>query len=191
MEPNIKEIAQRIVAMRDLCDFTVEEMAEVVGKTPEEYMQYETGNMDFSFSFLYKCAEKFGIDMVELLTGENPHLSECTLVRAGHGLPIKRRLGFNYEHLASNLKDKLAEPFVVFAPYIEEDQTAPIHVSTHVGQEFNYILEGNLRFTHDGRIMELGPGDSVFYNSGKPHGMIATSKEGCRFIAVVIKGVEN
>ena len=105
MEPNIAEVAERIKAMREMCDISVEEMAGIVGKTPEEYVQYESGNLDFSFTFLHKCAEKFGIDIVELLTGENPHLSGCTLVRKGRGLPIKRRIGFEYEHLAFNFKD--------------------------------------------------------------------------------------
>ena len=59
------------------------------------------------------------------------------------------------------------------------------------GQEFDYILEGTLRFSHDGRIMDLSPGDSVYYDSGKPHGMYATSKSGCKFIAVVMRGAEK
>lgn len=187
MEPNIAEIAQRIVAMRELCEISIDEMAEVVGKTVDEYVEYESGNQDFSFTFLHKCAERFGIDIVELLTGENPHLSQCTLVRNGKGLPIKRRIGFEYQHLAFNFKDKISEPFIVIAPYIEEDQDAPIRVSTHEGQEFDYILEGTLRFSHNGHVMDLGPGDSVYYNSGMPHGMYATSKDGCKFIAVVVK----
>ncbi len=187
MEPNIAEIAQRIAAMRELCEIPVEEMAELVGKTVDEYIEYESGNLDFSFTFLHKCAERFGIDIVELLTGENPHLQECALVRNGKGLPIKRRVGFEYQHLAFNFKDKISEPFIVIAPYIEEDQNAPIRISTHEGQEFDYILEGTLRFTHNGHVMDLGPGDSVYYDSGKPHGMYATSKEGCKFIAVVVK----
>ncbi|MBO4797257.1 MAG: cupin domain-containing protein [Candidatus Methanomethylophilaceae archaeon] len=190
-EPNIREIAERIAAMRELCGITAGEMASVVGKPEEEYLEYESGTRDFSFTFLYKCAERFGIDMVELLTGDNPHLSGFTLVRSGQGLPMKRRIGFQYQHLASNFKNKLSEPFVVFAPYIEEDQTAPIRVSTHAGQEFDYILEGTLRFSHDGRVMDLGPGDSVYYDSGKPHGMFATSAAGCRFIAVVMRGAED
>ncbi|MBR4504013.1 MAG: cupin domain-containing protein [Candidatus Methanomethylophilaceae archaeon] len=191
MEPNIAEVAERIVAMRELCDISAEEMAEVVGKPVEEYLEYETGKKDFSFTFLYKCAERFGIDMVELLTGDNPHLSGFALVRNGKGLPMKRRIGFQYQHLAPTFKSKLSEPFVVFAPYIEEDQNAPIRVSTHEGQEFDYILEGTLRFSHDGRIMDLSPGDSVYYDSGKPHGMYATSKSGCKFIAVVMRGAEK
>ena len=36
MEPNIAEVAERIVAMRELCDISAEEMAEIVGKPVEE-----------------------------------------------------------------------------------------------------------------------------------------------------------
>lgn len=188
MEPIIAEVAERVKAMREMCDISVEEMAEVVGKTPEEYLVYESGEMDFSFTFLYKIAKKCGIDMVELLTGEVPHLSECTFVKAGHGLPIKRRKGFTYQHLGYNLTNRLSDTFLVFAPYIEGDNDENVHLSTHAGEEFDYVLEGTMRFVHDGHFYDLEPGDSVYYNSGLPHGIYATSKEGCKFIASVIKG---
>lgn len=50
-----------------------------------EYTALEGGEQDFSFTFLHKCAEKFGVDIVELLTGENPHLSFFTVTRKGRG----------------------------------------------------------------------------------------------------------
>ena len=187
MEPIIAEVAERVKAMREMCDISVEEMAEVVGKTPEEYKVYESGEMDFSFTFLYKIAERCGIDMIELLTGEVPHLSQCTFVKAGHGLPIKRRKGLTYQHLGYTLTHRLSETFLVYAPYIEGDNDENVHFSTHAGEEFDYVLEGTMRFVHDGHFYDLGPGDSVYYNSGLPHGIYATSKEGCRFIASVMK----
>lgn len=184
---NIAEISERIHAMRDLCGYTTEEMAEATDVTVEEYIKCETGQKDFSFTFLYKCADKFGIDMVELITGENPHLTEFTVVHDGKGLPIKRRAGFEYYHLASNFKKKISEPFLVKAPYREEEQNAEIPTSQHEGQEFDYIISGSLRFVHDGHVENLIAGDSVYYDSGKKHGMIATSKTGCTFLAIVMK----
>lgn len=191
MEPKIEEIAERIAALRDLCGFTIEEMAEVVDKTPEEYAEYETGRLDFSFTFLYRCAEKFGVDMIELLTGDEPHLSECCIVRKGRGLPIKRREEFEYYHLASTFNGKTAEPFIVKAPYYESNETGPIATSTHTGQEFDIVLKGRLRFIHDGHETVLEEGDSAYYDSGKPHGMTAISKEGCEFLALAMKGVQQ
>ena len=184
---NITEISERIGAMRDLCGYTIEEMAKATNTTVEEYENCEAGKKDFSFTFLYKCAEKFGIDMVELLTGENPHLTDFTVVHDGKGLPIRRRSGFEYFHLASYFKGKISEPFLVKAPYREEEQDREIHTSVHDGQEFDYVLSGSLKFVYDGHEENLREGDSVYYDSGKPHGMIATSKDGCTFLAVVMK----
>ena len=58
---------------------------------------------------------------------------------------------------------------------------------THEGQEFDLVLEGTLKFVYEDHTTYLNAGDSVYYNSGKPHGMIATSEGGCRFLAIVMK----
>lgn len=185
--PKIPEIAERIRALREMCGFTVEEMAEAIGVTADEFSRLETGTEDFGFTFLYKCAEKLGVDIIEIITGRDPKLSGFSLVRSGEGLPIKRREGFTYYHLAPTFKDKISEPFLVFAPYIPEEQDKEIHLSYHEGQEFDYILSGSLRFCHEGRTVDVGPGDTLYYDSGKGHGMIATSREGCTFLAVVMR----
>lgn len=186
--PKVSEIAERIRALRDMYDYTVEEMAESTGVTPEEYEELESGSQDFGFTFLYKCAEKLGVDMIEIITGSNPRLTDFIVVRSGEGLPIKRREGFSYYHLAPTFKNKISEPFLVHAPFIEEEQEKKIALSRHAGQEFDYIISGTLRFSHEGRTVDLGPGDSLYYDSGKGHGMIATSEDGCTFLAVVMRG---
>lgn len=190
MEPRIMEIAQRIFDLRDIMGFSVQEMAEVTGVTPEEYQTLERGASDFSFTFLYKCAEKFGVDMIELLTGENPHLSFYSVIRKDKGLPIKRRSGFNYYHLGANFQNKLCEPFLVEVPYREEDDQKPIPLNTHEGQEFDYILKGSLKIDFEGRIEILKEGDCVLYDSGHGHGMVATGGEDCTFLAIILKKPE-
>lgn len=110
-----------------------------------EYAAQESGQQDLSFTFLYKCAQRLGVDVIELLTGEDPHLSGYSLTRAAEGLSIKRRAGFEYLHKAPHFKNKLAEPFLVTAPYLEEEQDAPIHLSYHKGQELDYIISGRMR----------------------------------------------
>ena len=140
-----------------------------------------------SFTFLYKCAEKFGVDVIELLTGENPHLTGYSLTREGAGLSIKRRAGFEYLHKAPHFRHKLAEPFVVTAPYLEEEQDVPVHLSRHEGQELDFIISGQMRFAYEDHEEILNPGDVVMYDSGRGHGMIATGGEPCMFLAIVMK----
>ncbi len=187
MNTKIAEIAQRIKGLREILEISVQEMAECTDTTVEEYTACENGENDFSFTFLHKCAEKFNVDIVELLTGENPHLSFFTVTKNGHGVTLNRRSGFHYQHLAHNLKNKLCEPFLVTAIYAEDQQTKPIALSTHEGQEFDYVLKGTLKVRVEDHIVELHEGDSIMYDSSHSHGMIATDGADCLFIAVVIK----
>ena len=187
MEKRIAEIAERIRSLRELEDISKEEMAKTVDVPLSEYEEYESGKKDVSFTFLYKCAKKLDVDIIELLTGEAPHLTEYTVVRKGQGLRMDRREGFEYLHLAAHFKTKSIEPFLVKAPYIEEDQNRPIVLQKHNGQEFDYVIEGKLKFQHGNRVEILNAGDSVYYDSGKGHGMIAADKKGCTFLAVIMK----
>ncbi|HEX2938408.1 MAG TPA: cupin domain-containing protein [Ruminiclostridium sp.] len=191
METKIMEIAERIRGLREMLDISEAEMAEITGVSIEEYRANERGENDFSFTFMLKCAERFGIDIVELMTGENPHLSFYMVTRSGKGLPIQRRRGLEYRHLAPFIKNKLAEPFFVTAPYSEEEQNKPITYSTHAGQEFDYIIKGSLKCDLDGHIEVLNAGDSIFYDSGHRHGMIATGNGDCEFLAIVFKKDEK
>lgn len=191
MHNPVEDIARRIRSLRDDLGYSIEEMAEAVGISPAEYELQENEPGDYSFTFLFRTAEKFGVDMIDLLTGEGPHLSGYSLMRAGDGLSIKRRAGFEYLHLAPHFKNKLAEPFFVTAPYKEEEQDQPIARSSHEGQEMNYIVRGHLRFAYEDHVEDLGPGDTIFYNSNRPHGMIATGGENCEFLAIILKSSEE
>lgn len=187
MENEIMETAERIKDLREILEIETAEMATYLGMTNEEYLAHENGETDFSFTFLHKCAQKFKVDIVELLTGENPHLSFFTVTRCGQGLDIKRRKGFTYQHMAANLKGKLIEPFIVTSPYNEQDQQKEIALSTHEGQEFDIVLKGTLKVRMEDHFVVLNEGDAIMYDSGHGHGMIATGGTDCKFLAVVVK----
>lgn len=187
MDPKIRDIAERIRVLREDCGYSMQEMADSTGRSLDEYIAQESGDADLSFTFLYKCAEKLGVDVIELLTGETPHLKSYSLTHAGDGFSIMRRQGFEYLHKAPHFKNKLVEPFLVTAPFIADEQDAPIHLSYHKGQELDYIISGKLKFAYEDHIEVLEPGDLLMYDSSRGHGMIATGGEPCTFLAVVIK----
>ena len=185
MDKMLKEVADRIRETRLVCEISEEEMAKCTGVSLETYRELESGNADFSFTFIYKCAARFGIDTTDLLKGSSPTLKEYSITRSGGGLPIARRKGFRYNNLAPLFKNKIAEPFYVKAKCSREEMAAPIKLAHHEGQEYDYILSGKLRVSIDGHEEVMGPGDSIYYDSSKPHGMIAW-EEDCEFLAVVI-----
>ena len=191
MESYRGEVVTRIRTLREDLGISTEHMAGATGRTVEQYEAQEAGSEDLSFTFLYKAARRLGVDVIELLTGESPHLTHYSIVRKGEGLHIRRREGFEYLHQAPFFKNKFCEPFIVTAPYIEEEQHKPIHLSMHSGQELDYIISGRMRFAYEERIEEAGPGDTLLYDSGRGHGMIAIGGEPCVFLAVVMKPVED
>lgn len=187
----LQEIAQRIMTLREIMEISPEEMALAAGVSVAEYLECEAGKSDFSFTFLYNCAQRFGVDIVELLTGEQPRLSFYSVVRKGEGLDIKRRKGFTYQHLAYRFTDKVAEPFLVTAPYIPDEQDHPIHLSRHKGQEFDYVISGTLKVQMEDHTEYLKAGDAIYYDSAHGHGMIAANGEPCTFLAVVLKAEDE
>nr|MBQ4319959.1 AMP-binding protein [Clostridia bacterium] len=181
----LKTIAARIKELRSVTGKTAEEMAAVTNTTVDYYLSSENGENDFSFTFIHNCAKAFNVDITDLLAGDNAKLSSHSVVRHGEGLPLERRKGFKYSHLASNFKDRLSEPFLVKAVYEDGNEDKPISLSVHKGEEFDYVLSGQLRVNINGHENVLGPGDAVYYNSDEPHGMVAVGGD-CEFLAVVI-----
>ena len=185
MEQVIREVAARIKETRLVCEISEEEMASCTGVSVEAYRELEAGNADFTFTFIYKCAARLGVDTTDLLKGSSPTLEEFSITRRGRGLPIARRKGFRYENLAPLFKNKGAEPFDVLARYNPAEQDKPIKLSRHEGHEFNYIVSGKLKVSIDGHEEILEAGDSIYYDSSKPHGMIAVDGD-CQFLAIII-----
>lgn len=82
MSDPVKQVAMRILDLREISDYTVDKMAEVLNVPVEEYRKYESGEVDMPISFLVKIGEVFHVDMTELLTGEAPRLNVLSVTRA-------------------------------------------------------------------------------------------------------------
>ena len=78
-----KLIAKRLKWARENLEITVAEMASVCGISTSEYETLERGGEDFYFSHLYKCAQRLGMDISELVSGADPKLDFYELTRAG------------------------------------------------------------------------------------------------------------
>ena len=186
MDYSLKEVAGRIKDLREAKGYTTEELAKLTGVSVEDYLLLEKGETDFSFTFIYKCAKACGVEVVDLLEGRSSTLTSFAITRKGEGLKILKQHGVEYNNLAPKFKEKLAEPFLVKFPYLPEEQNAPMKLNSHNGQEFDVIVKGSLKVQVGNHVDVLNEGDSIFYNSLIPHGMIAVSEGGCEFHAVVL-----
>jgi len=179
----VSEIARRIRELRDISDYTPEEMAEECGVPLSVYQTYESGAVDIPISFLLRLAGRFHVDMTEMITGESPRLTTYCLTRSGRGVRIQRREHYNYKNLAYNFAGRKVEPLHVVVPKGVNPKQVP---SSHDGHEFDYVLEGTLCINIDGKDLTLRPGDSIYYDSRRPHALQAAGDIDVQMLAVVI-----
>ncbi len=184
----LREMAQRIRELREIVGLTQEQMAGFTDVTVEEYRLCEAGETDLNFAFIYRCAQALGVDVTDIIEGASPRLSNYTLTRAGEGQHIEHAHSMTYYNMAARFKKRVAEPLYVIAEYSDEAQLRPIDCTSHSGQECDIVLSGQLKVQVGEHIEILNPGDTIYYNSTAPHGMIATGGRDCVFYAIVLEG---
>ena len=182
------EVAERIREMREISGFSIEEMADKTEVSVSEYKAYENGTEDFPFTFIHKCALAFGLGITDILEGESARLKSYTVTRRGGGRQTAEEEGISIVNVAPMFKNKIAEPYFCKYDYNESLQNKPIHLTKHAGQEFDFVLSGKMKIQIGSNTEELAAGDSIYYNSSTPHGMIAIGGEDCKFIAVILPG---
>ena len=182
----LMDIAMRIRGMREILGYSMQKMAEQTEVSVENYRQYESGMVDLPFTFLHKCAKVFGIEITLLLEGRSAKLSGYTVTRRGQGLVTASEDGITIQDMAPMFRKKLATPYWVTYEYSADLQEKPIHTVTHAGQEFNLVIKGAMRIKVGDHEEILREGDSIFYKSSTPHGMIAIDGKDCVFLSMIM-----
>ena len=182
----LQEIALRIREMREILGYSMQKMADLTEVAEEVYRTYETGTVHLPFTFMHKCAKVFGLEITDLLEGHSAKLSGYTVTRRGKGLVTASEDGITIQDMAPMFRKKLATPYWVTYQYSEELQNLPIHTTTHTGQEFDLVIKGAMRIKVGDHEEVLREGDSIFYKSSTPHGMIAIDGQDCVFLAMIM-----
>lgn len=186
LQTKITEMAQRIKTLREIVGLSTTEMANKTGVTESEYVSCESGKNDLNFAFLYRCALALNVDVTDIIEGSSPRLAGYTVTRKGEGQKIQKAHGMEYFNLAPSFKKRIAEPLYVVAEYDENVQNKQIELTTHEGQECDIVISGTLKVQVGEHVEILHEGDSIYYDSSTPHGMIATGGKDCVFYAMVL-----
>ncbi len=182
----IKEMAGRIRALREIEGLDPAQMAAKTGISTEEYVRCESGESDLNFAFIYRCALALNVNVTEIIEGYSPKLKSYTVTRAGAGQEIAKAHGMVYYNMAYAFQNRIAEPLFVRSAYSEEAQHRDIELTTHAGQELDIVIEGKLMVQVGEHTEVLSAGDTIYYDSDTPHGMIAVGGKDCVFYAIVL-----
>ncbi len=182
----IREMAGRIRELREVLGLSIDEMAQKTGVSVKEYEECEAGKSDLNFAFIYRCALAFNVDVTDIIQGTSPTLASYTVTRKGEGQIIQHAHGMTYYNLAASFKNRIAEPLYVHSVKGGSDENKDIELTTHEGQEIDIVIKGSLKVQVGEHIEILQEGDSIYYDSSAPHGMIAVGEDDCLFYAIVL-----
>jgi transcriptional regulator with XRE-family HTH domain len=175
------EIAKRIAGIRDACGYSQEQMAKELNIDIETYREYERNGQNIPISAIFHIANKFKVDLSEILTGTSAKLDTYHVVKAGNGKEVDRYPGYNYKDLAFRYSKKIMQPLLVTL----DPSNEPAALVSHTGQEFNYVLKGKMAFSFDTQQLILDEGDCIYFNATHPHGQKCASDIPVVFLTVI------
>jgi len=171
-------------AFRKAAGLGVVELAKLAGLSSGMLSRIENGTISPSLATLQALALALQVPVTSLFR-EFEEVRDTTFVRAGQGLLVSRdgpRIGHEYRILGHTTSKRIAvEPYLM--SYADAAEVFPVF--QRPGNEFIYVLEGELTYRHGKKLYRMSPGDSLLFDADVPHGpeeLIATP---VRYVAVV------
>ena len=184
-----KIVGEKIKALREDKSISIEELAQRSGLAIEQVERIEN-NIDIpSLAPLIKIARVLGVRLGTFL--DDATQNTPVVARAGRSEQIVRFSGncktpqrsiLEFSSLASNKLDRHMEPFLID---VHPLGCADINLSAHEGEEFIYVLKGQIEIMYGKEQYTLNVGDSIYYDSVIPHHVHAFGEQEAQILAVV------
>jgi transcriptional regulator with XRE-family HTH domain len=164
-------IGTRIRNLRLIQKRTIQEIANVCDLSKSMVSKIETNTVVPSVATLVKIAKALGTN-VSVLMEENETKASVviTALKATENI-TKTDRGYHIFPFASEFKDKLMQPFLFVAKKGEVKE----HQLNHQGEEFIYVLEGEMKINVGNTGYSLKQGDSIYFNALEHHGIMPVS----------------
>jgi transcriptional regulator with XRE-family HTH domain len=180
-------LGEKLKRYREVHNVSRQRLAELSGLKEEFLGSLEEENIHPSLGPLLKISRALGtrlgtflddeISSDPFITRANERNEEMRSLRAGEDhLPLR------FYSLGKGKTDRHMEPFYIQVfPGVSRDDLP----SSHEGEEFLVVLSGRIEIVYGQEKYELGPGDSIYYNSALPHSVTAKGDETAEIYAVL------
>ena len=186
-KPQELRVGERIRELREKKGFSLHEMASRTGFPSAILSQVENHMVSPPLGALIKIARALEVQ-VGTFFGEEPS-SPFTIVRKDERKHVSRfgskegvSYGYSYEGLGFDKKERHMEPFLVT---LEPTKVKSEKLSTHEGEEFIFVLEGEMEAILGTHRDILTPGDSIYYDSTMPHRVQCHGPNPAKILAVI------
>lgn len=180
------KVGDRVRSVRQSRGLSLKDISQRTGLEISLLEQIEEGQVAPPLGNVIKLAKALDMKMGYFISGEEDRA--YTIVRRDDRKVISRydskkgaQYGYEYESLAPHKKDRHMEPFLVT---LEPAQTEEER-SSHDGQEFIFVLDGQMEVRLGAETHLLDPGDAIYYDSTAPHLVKCYGQKSTRILAVL------
>ena len=185
-----RSLGERIRAAREMRGLSLEDLSSRSGVSVDGLERVESNRTVPPLGQLVRLGKALDMKMGYFLSAGVDH--PLCVVRhdarpkvARHGQQRSQQYGYVYESLAPEKANRLMEPFLVTLTPTEFGE-----FSRHDGQEFLFVLEGEIRVQVGSHVEVLRPGDSIYYDSTHPHLVKCYGDSPAKILAVMHAGMK-
>ncbi|MBN1932027.1 MAG: FAD-binding protein [Desulfobacterales bacterium] len=172
------EFGIQIRKLRESHNWSIENLAKATGQPPEFIEQVESNRIVPPVSFLLGLARALDVDPGTFLRDEEKTMIQDQRTKAF----IKRTQNYSYQTLTPGAENQKLRAFMVT---IESKQDHKPVAYKHEGEEFVFVMEGDLELTLGRKKHQLKAGESIHFNSEVPHKLKSLSDEPTRCLVVL------
>ncbi|MEW6264567.1 MAG: cupin domain-containing protein [Thermodesulfobacteriota bacterium] len=171
-----RAIGQQIKALRKVKGLKLVELANKSRISKGLLSKIENAKVSSPISTYSNIASALGVHFSDLV--QSSPRGGCLVIRRNQRKLVSRKRtqhGYRFESLGDQWPNKQFNPFLL--TYLPQPKSAPLPNFKFDGEEFIFVLEGNLEMIYDKERYQLEPGDCIFLDATIPHGGRAPGKE--------------
>ena len=180
-------VGEKIKELREKKTLSLKDLSDLTGFSTALLSQMENHLVSPSLGTIIKLAKALGVRVGDFL-GETQG-EPFSIVRKDERKKVSRfaskdgvKYGYSYESLGFEKKDRHMEPFIVT---LEPATIKSAKTSVHEGEEFIFVLEGEMEVILENHTDVLYPGDSIYYDSTIPHRVQCRQDKIAKILAVL------
>ena len=164
--------------LREARDWTQTDLAEKTGQTPDFIAQVEAEQLSPPVGFILRMAQA-----MEVAPGTFLNKEEQAAIRDRRAQAHRQRTqNYNYTTLTPEAENSHLRAFMII---IEPHHAHKPVAYKHEGEEFIFVMEGELELTLGSKAHQIKAGESIHFNSFTPHKLKSQSSEPTRCLVVL------
>jgi transcriptional regulator with XRE-family HTH domain len=183
-------VGAKIKGIRESKNLTIEEIAERSGLSTDQIISIETNQNLPSLGPLIKIARALGVRLGTFMDDNDalgPIVCRAADREKDSSISFSNdatdaRKHMEYHPLAQQKAGRHMEPFVID---INPEDNPNFQLSAHEGEEFIYVMQGEVEIVYGKETYNLKEGDSIFYDSIVKHHVHGAPGKSAKILAVV------